>query len=484
MPKRYLDVSNTMPLDRIQRKTERSHEENQERAYIAASRRADRSIEARVQSARMASDIHRRRTGKGFKISEEIVMKEEMYEEEEDDLPRYRALAALGHRPPSGAETTDRFGQYGVGDLGLGGKLEHMREIERQFEESFPNAAHMSQGTFLGHIGARQSFQHFQQQPQQNPQQQQQQHQPQRKRHQQHEPPNRGFSHSPMLDYASRYARERSQSISQASAAFDMATRRHTIAVGMPSHHSFQPQLQASGLGDDAGSSSLSPPALTPGAVGSSGSSSSGGNAIETPTMQYQPSFAPTNSFTNLPATTSMDAFGSAAITSGPDGVPFLFSPHSTTNFHSQGSEHDIAEGALGSDWGAERVFYQEPSMYPRDMDLETRDACGGCFDQRPPSAASSGGMSQSRKAPQHHQQPPVATTSAPDDYFGHIPTITAGPPLTRFENLIDPRSGSRSAAVTPGTDGFDTFFDMDNYARAVAAASTAAPPWNNQTQN
>ncbi|KFH40663.1 hypothetical protein ACRE_086480 [Hapsidospora chrysogenum ATCC 11550] len=73
--------------------TERSHEENQERAYIAASRRQDRSLEARVQSARMASDIHKARTGKSLRITEEIVRKEEMYEEEDDDLPRsYRLL--------------------------------------------------------------------------------------------------------------------------------------------------------------------------------------------------------------------------------------------------------------------------------------------------------------------------------------------------------------------------------------------------------
>ncbi|KAK8143186.1 hypothetical protein G3M48_007589 [Beauveria asiatica] len=81
-------------------KTERSHEENQERAYIAASRRTDRSLEARVQSARMASDIHKRRTGKSFRITEDIVMKEEMYEEEDDDLPRsYRVLGANMQTP-------------------------------------------------------------------------------------------------------------------------------------------------------------------------------------------------------------------------------------------------------------------------------------------------------------------------------------------------------------------------------------------------
>ena len=38
-------------------KTERSHEENQERAYVAASRRSDRGIEARIKSARMAAEI-------------------------------------------------------------------------------------------------------------------------------------------------------------------------------------------------------------------------------------------------------------------------------------------------------------------------------------------------------------------------------------------------------------------------------------------
>ncbi|KAF5582985.1 hypothetical protein FPCIR_9219 [Fusarium pseudocircinatum] len=95
MPKRSLDAANMGgPIKPAPtRKTERSHEENQERAYIAASRRADRSLEARVQSAKMASEIHKKRTGKAFRITEEIVMKEEMYEEEDDEFPRsYRIL--------------------------------------------------------------------------------------------------------------------------------------------------------------------------------------------------------------------------------------------------------------------------------------------------------------------------------------------------------------------------------------------------------
>ncbi|CVK89341.1 uncharacterized protein FMAN_04373 [Fusarium mangiferae] len=95
MPKRSLDAANMgSPIKpALTRKTERSHEENQERAYIAASRRADRSLEARVQSAKMASEIHKKRTGKAFRITEQIVMKEEMYEEEDDEFPRsYRIL--------------------------------------------------------------------------------------------------------------------------------------------------------------------------------------------------------------------------------------------------------------------------------------------------------------------------------------------------------------------------------------------------------
>ncbi|PVH90994.1 hypothetical protein DM02DRAFT_546703 [Periconia macrospinosa] len=76
-------------------KTERTHEENQERAYIAASRRSDRSLEARIESARRASEIHKKRTGRGLRVTEQDVVNEEMYEEEDDDLPtQYQRLNA------------------------------------------------------------------------------------------------------------------------------------------------------------------------------------------------------------------------------------------------------------------------------------------------------------------------------------------------------------------------------------------------------
>ncbi|KAL2176688.1 uncharacterized protein P884DRAFT_202465 [Thermothelomyces heterothallicus CBS 202.75] len=67
------------------KKTQRTHEENQERAYIAASRRADRDIEHRIRSALKASECRRKRTGRGLKITREAVIGDEQYESEDDD---------------------------------------------------------------------------------------------------------------------------------------------------------------------------------------------------------------------------------------------------------------------------------------------------------------------------------------------------------------------------------------------------------------
>ncbi|KAK4909049.1 hypothetical protein LTR49_022148 [Elasticomyces elasticus] len=92
-------------------KTERTHEENQERAYIAASRRSDRGIQARVQSARRASEIHKRRTGRSLRITEQDVVNEETDEEGNDDLPTmYRRLTA--HLQTQNAEFIRRVQAY------------------------------------------------------------------------------------------------------------------------------------------------------------------------------------------------------------------------------------------------------------------------------------------------------------------------------------------------------------------------------------
>lgn len=50
-------------------------------AFIAASRRKDRSLDARLESANRASVLHKKRTGKCLHITKDIVEKEAMYEE-------------------------------------------------------------------------------------------------------------------------------------------------------------------------------------------------------------------------------------------------------------------------------------------------------------------------------------------------------------------------------------------------------------------
>ncbi|KAK3669658.1 hypothetical protein LTR78_010475 [Recurvomyces mirabilis] len=98
--------------------TKRTQEENRERAYIAASRRSDRTLEARVESARRASEIHKRRTGRSLRVTEQHVVNEEMYEEEDVDLPtRYRRLTA--HLQTQSAEFNQRFQAYVVNGIAM-----------------------------------------------------------------------------------------------------------------------------------------------------------------------------------------------------------------------------------------------------------------------------------------------------------------------------------------------------------------------------
>ncbi|KAJ3495372.1 hypothetical protein NLG97_g3442 [Lecanicillium saksenae] len=74
------------------------HLENQERAYVAASRRTDRNLEARYQSALMASEVHKKCTGRSLRIIYKIVEDEEMYEEEDQGLPESWQLSHNSYR--------------------------------------------------------------------------------------------------------------------------------------------------------------------------------------------------------------------------------------------------------------------------------------------------------------------------------------------------------------------------------------------------
>jgi hypothetical protein len=91
----------------------------------------------------MASKIHKKRTGKGFKISEDIIKKEEMYEEEDDDLTRhYQALASRLRTSSPGMNR--RLSAYHTRQVTTV-SMAHQREVDRLFAESFPNAAKIGQ---------------------------------------------------------------------------------------------------------------------------------------------------------------------------------------------------------------------------------------------------------------------------------------------------------------------------------------------------
>ena len=123
-------------------KTERTHAENQERystglirssdltnmqhrAYIAASRRSDRSFERRVESARRAAEIHKRRTGRTLRVTEQNVINDEMYEEEDDDLPKqYRRLTA--HLQTGSADLNQRLAAYLTNQVAMRSAVEQI----------------------------------------------------------------------------------------------------------------------------------------------------------------------------------------------------------------------------------------------------------------------------------------------------------------------------------------------------------------------
>ncbi|KAH7136785.1 hypothetical protein B0J13DRAFT_80976 [Dactylonectria estremocensis] len=133
----------TLDLDSPPQKTIRSHEQNQERAFIAASRRGDRGIEARLQSARRASEVHKLRTGKGLCVSREIVLKEEMYEEMDDGFPRSYQLRGPQQRRSS-ANADSQAGKDPKSPVAIAEQVSgydqqsHENEVNREFAQFFP----------------------------------------------------------------------------------------------------------------------------------------------------------------------------------------------------------------------------------------------------------------------------------------------------------------------------------------------------------
>ncbi|EEU42877.1 uncharacterized protein NECHADRAFT_101443 [Fusarium vanettenii 77-13-4] len=119
--------------------SKRSRDDYRERAYVAASRRTDRNVKARMESALMASEIHRKRTGKPLHITEDIVMGDAPYEEEQETWPRPQTYPVV-------PKSNTNMGVGVVSKESLASAVfakteEEWREseINRLFAEAFPN---------------------------------------------------------------------------------------------------------------------------------------------------------------------------------------------------------------------------------------------------------------------------------------------------------------------------------------------------------
>jgi hypothetical protein len=102
----------------------------------------------------MASEIHKKRTGKAFHITEKIVLGEEMYEDEDDDLSRFHRLFSR-HMQTDSAEMDLRVDAYLTNSVTMSQLLSATEadwrdnEINRTFAHFFPlvdrQAQHFSQ---------------------------------------------------------------------------------------------------------------------------------------------------------------------------------------------------------------------------------------------------------------------------------------------------------------------------------------------------
>ena len=90
-----------------------------------------------MESARRASEIHKRRTGRSLRVTEQDVVNEEMYEEEDDDLPmQYRRLTA--HLQTGSADFNRRLSAYLTNHVAMRTALD--QAITNSYAQQYPNA--------------------------------------------------------------------------------------------------------------------------------------------------------------------------------------------------------------------------------------------------------------------------------------------------------------------------------------------------------
>lgn len=90
-----------------------------------------------MESARRASEIHKRRTGRSLRVTEQDVINEEMYEEEDDDLPmQYRRLTA--HLQTGSVDFNRRLAAYLTNQVAMRSAMDQM--INNSYAQQYPNA--------------------------------------------------------------------------------------------------------------------------------------------------------------------------------------------------------------------------------------------------------------------------------------------------------------------------------------------------------
>lgn len=111
----------------------------------------------------MASTIHKKRTGKEFKITEEIVLNEEMYEEEDDHTYQHLVSQLQGLPPTMQSLRPELIASYrSQADMQ---RRAYWEEVNRQFSEAFPDVAQTPQFVNRPPVPRPQSYQEPYQQP-------------------------------------------------------------------------------------------------------------------------------------------------------------------------------------------------------------------------------------------------------------------------------------------------------------------------------
>ncbi len=98
---------------------------------MASSRRGDRSLEARYQSALMASEVHKNCTDQNLRLTCKIVKDDEMYEKEDQRPPEPWLLSPNGYRGRTSSQTDACITALMARNSGMTHAVEHTHALSK-----------------------------------------------------------------------------------------------------------------------------------------------------------------------------------------------------------------------------------------------------------------------------------------------------------------------------------------------------------------